>query len=39
MARCILQGCREKRYKDKHLCEKHWKERRKKCRYKNPDMW
>jgi len=32
--KCIIKGCNEKRYKDKLMCEKHWKLRRKKKSYK-----
>ena len=30
LTECIMSGCYFKRYKDKYLCEMHWKERRKK---------
>jgi len=34
MRKCIIKGCREDVYKDKFLCEKHWKGRRKNKNYK-----
>ena len=31
---CIMKGCNKKRYKNKLLCEDHWKKRRKQRNYK-----
>jgi len=31
---CLMKGCENKRRKDKWICQKHWKERRKKKEYK-----
>lgn len=31
---CIIKGCNNPRFRDKFLCEKHWKERRMKRNYK-----
>ena len=31
---CIMKGCNKSRYKDKILCEWHWKTRRKDKSYK-----
>lgn len=31
---CIMKGCNSPRFKDKLICEKHWKKRRNKRNYK-----
>ena len=35
---CVVKGCNNKRYKDKHFCEDHWKRRRNKPGYKGGHM-
>lgn len=32
--KCIMKGCNNPRFKDKLMCEKHWKKRRKNRTYK-----
>lgn len=31
---CLMSGCNNQRYKNKSVCEKHWKERRNNLNYK-----
>lgn len=37
--KCMIKGCNDLRYKHYLLCEKHWKERRKKLNYKREYLW
>ncbi len=34
MNKCIMKDCENQKYKDKYMCEKHWKGRRKLKNYK-----
>ena len=35
--KCVIKGCKNKRYKNHLFCENHWKERRKQTNYKEDD--